>query len=149
MNKIQISLLILIVLALILGGTFVLSASANPELLQEFPATVNRDCAPWDGPAFTVNIPLDDGRTVSISIWQSPELGGPVTFSFPDPSGQVGNASLFPAGGMPEELSGTVHFQGVQAEQPVEGQFNLVTENGDRFKGRFTAAWGDATMLCG
>lgn len=149
MNKIQISFLILIVLVFILGGTFLLSTVAKPAPLPEFAATVNRDCAPWDGPAFTVSVPLNDGRTVSISIWQSPELGGPVTFTFPDTSGQVGNASVFSADGMPDELSGTVAFQRVQADQPVEGHFNLVDKNGVPFKGTFHAIWGDAAPLCG
>jgi hypothetical protein len=149
MNKIQIFILILIVVAFVLGGTFLLSTVAKPALLPDFAATVQRDCAPWDGPAFTVNVPLNDGRAVSISIWQEPALGGPLSFTFPDTSGQVGNASVFPANGIPEELSGTVSFQSVQANHPVQGRFDLVDQNGEHFKGSFDATWTDVTMLCG
>src|SRR5215207_9595023 len=49
-----------------------------------FPATVDRDCAPWDGSAFTVSIPLPDGSTISISIYWSPDIKLPSRYSFPD-----------------------------------------------------------------
>ena len=116
---------------------------------QVFPATVNRDCAPWDGAAFTVRIALSGGDIIDISIWQSPEIKFPVTFSFPDNTGQVGNAILNHPVGLPEPMSGTVFFWRVDRENPVEGKFDFVTETGERFEGQFKAEWENQTMMCG
>lgn len=136
-------------LVLLLGITWFSFSSRHQEALQTFPATVNRDCAPWDGSAFTVSIPMNVGTIINISIWQAPDIKLPVTFSFPDDTGQVGNASYQMASGESEQLSGTVFFKHVEAESPVEGRFELVTEAGQRFEGQFTADWKDDFMLCG
>ena len=150
MKKLLLSPFIVILLVLVvLGGMFALYALPKPESLQGFKATVNRDCAPWDGSAFTVAVPMNDGTVLSISIWQSPEIDHAVSYSFPDDSGQVGNASLMLVDGMPEQLSGEVSLQGVDPNTPVEGQFDLVTTAGQKFKGEFIAEWRDDVMLCG
>ncbi len=121
----------------------------NQEPVVVFPATVNRDCAPWDGAAFTVKIPLDGGTAIDISIWQSPELKFPVTFSFPDDTGKVGNVILIHPVGLPEQLTGSVSFPRVAEGTPVEGRFDLTTATGERYKGTFTAAWGEEVIFCG
>lgn len=116
---------------------------------QLFPATINRDCAPWDGAAFTVKIRMSDGLTLDISIWQSPEIKLPTTFSFSDETQQVGNVSLIPQAGMPEQLTGEVWFQSVGEGMPVEGRFNLTSERGEQFKGNFAAEWDGQIVYCG
>ena len=134
---------------LILGiATFIFS-TRDQEAVQVFPATVDRDCAPWDGGAFTVKIPMSDGTAIDISIWQSPQIKSPVVFSFPDDSGQVGNAILIHPVGLPDPLTGTVYFWNVNQEDPVEGRFELRTESGKVFKGQFKAEWGNFIALCG
>src|SRR5512145_1801665 len=62
--------------------------------VQVFSATVNRDCAPWDGAAFTVSILYDQKSTITISIWQSPDFDLPATYLFPDETGRVGQAYI-------------------------------------------------------
>jgi len=136
-------------LVLLLGITWFSFSSRHQEALQTFPATVNRDCAPWDGSAFTVSIPMNVGTIINISIWQAPDIKLPVTFSFPDDTGQVGNASYQLAFGESEQLSGTVFFKHVEAASPAEGRFELATEAGQRFEGQFIADWKDDFMLCG
>lgn len=120
--------------------------SQAPE--QIFPATINDDCAPWDGSAFTVSIPMKD-MGISISIYQAPDIKFPTTFSFPDGTLNVGNALLIMPIDSPKELTGKVSFQGVQQGSPVEGTFDLTTVTGERFKGKFIAEWGNEIVYCG
>ena len=108
---------------LVLGITWYSFSTRNQVSEEIFPATINRDCAPWDGAAFTVSVPMD-GEDINISIWQSPDISLPVTFSFPDETGQVGNASLQFQVGLSQPLSGEVFFWRADAESPVEGRFN-------------------------
>jgi hypothetical protein len=134
---------------LILGIAWYTFPKRNQAPVQTFPATIQRDCAPWDGAAFTVNIPVQGVVDLSISIWQAPELTSPNAFSFPDDTGQVGNASLADAAGTSEQLSGNVFFSSVQDGSPVDGRFELSTDTGQRFAGEFHAEWGDQIVMCG
>jgi hypothetical protein len=133
------------VLIVILAIAWISFSSRDLEPVQIFPATINRDCAPWDGAAFTVLIPYDSMTTISISIWQSPDIKLPVTFSFPDDTGQIGFAYLHPE----NPLSGKVSFLRVGEAGPVEGRFDLRDENGKRFIGKFKAEWDNGTVMCG
>jgi len=134
---------------LILGIALFTFSRRNQEPAQALSATVTRDCAPWDGSAFTVSIPMETGGVINVSIWQAPDIKLPVTFSFPDNTGQVGNASYQLASGEYEQLSGTVFFQRVAEGSQVEGKFGLVTETGQRFEGQFKAEWEDQFIICG
>jgi hypothetical protein len=123
--------------------------TTNTEPQPLFSATIHRDCAPWDGSAFTVRIPLENGDMIDISIWQSPDIQFPKTFSFPDDSMQVGNAILIHPIGLPDMLSGNVRFEQVNREDIVRGKFALFNEQGEQFKGAFEAQWDDQIILCG
>ncbi|HEX9332362.1 MAG TPA: hypothetical protein VF896_10760 [Anaerolineales bacterium] len=136
-------------LLLILGIAWVTFPERNQELAQVFPATINRDCAPWDGAAFTVSIPMSEGASIAISIYQSPDIKLPVTFSFPDETMSVGNVIYLPKVGSSEQLTGKVSFQRVIENSLVEGKFKFVTERGEQFIGRFQAEWKNQPMYCG
>jgi hypothetical protein len=114
-----------------------------------FHAAVNRDCAPWDGAAFTISIPYDSISTIQVSIWRSPEIKRAAIFSFPDETGRIGNAVRLSQIGSPEQLTGTVLVRGVAQGMPIEGEFNLFTETGSKFKGKFVANWAGSIALCG
>ena len=116
---------------------------------QVFPARVDRDCAPWDGSAFTVSIPLRDGSSISISIYRSPDLKLPSRYSFPDETMNEGNVYLRKPDGSPEQLTGDVWFQRVSEDVPLEGGFRLRSERGARFEGKFLAEWGHEIIYCG
>lgn len=116
---------------------------------QVFPATIRRDCAPWDGAAFTLSIPFQDGTLIDVSIWQSPDLVLPKRFFFPDETMQVGNAILIHPAGLSEPLTGQVFFQRVEKGSPVEGWFRFTSQEGGQFEGRFHAEWDDQVILCG
>lgn len=127
-----------------------LSDSSNDrESLQVFPATLSRDCAPWDGSGFTVSIPYDTGSVIAISVWQSPDIRVPIKFSFPDETLRIGSALLLPQKGLPEELTGNLRFQRVEQSIPVEGEFHFTAGTGKRFNGKFIAMWGNEVVYCG
>ncbi len=134
---------------LILGLALFTFSKRNQTPAQVFPATVNRDCAPWDGAAFTLSIPIRDGTSIDISIWQSPDITFPKTFSFPDDTSQVGNVLYRSANGEYETLSGRVWFESVSVEKPIAGRFSLKSESGGQFAGQFSAVWNHQSALCG
>jgi len=134
---------------LILGTALFTFSRRNLEPEQIYPATISRDCAPWDGAAFTVAFRYDPTTTITISIWQSPSFTFPVTFSFPDETMRVGIAYSLPELDPLEELTGKVTFWRVQHDVPVEGEFNFMTQRGQQFKGKFKAEWGNQTVMCG
>lgn len=134
---------------LILGIALFTFSARNQEPAQIFPATVNRDCAPWDGSAFTVSIRYDPTTTITILIWQSPDIKIPTTFTFPDDTGQVGTAYILPELDPLQQLRGTIFFWQVEEGRPIGGRFELVTEAGQRFEGQFKAEWANQIALCG
>jgi hypothetical protein len=136
-----------LILALII--TFHTFTQRDQLSAQVFPATINRDCAPWDGSAFTISIHYDPTTTITVSIWRAPEINIPTTVAFSDDTGQIGYAYILPELDPLQQLSGTVFLWQVDDEDPVEGRFDLVTEAGYRFEGQFHAEWGDFVALCG
>ena len=136
-------------LILALGISLFTFSTRAQESLQTFPATINRDCAPWDGAAFTVSVSTNDETSINISIWQSPDIKLPVAFSFPDETGQVGNAAYLSPSGEYEQLSGKVSFIRVAEGRSVEGEFSLTSERGERFNGKFEAQWENEIVYCG
>ena len=114
-----------------------------------FPAVVNRDCAPWDGSAFTVSIPWHAGASIAISVYRSPDIQFPTSLSFPDASMDEGHALLLLPTGGPEPLTGKTWLERVDQEAPVEGRFQFRSEAGIEYEGRFTAEWGNEIVYCG
>jgi len=133
----------------ILGVALFTFFNRDQESSQAFPASVTRDCAPWDGAAFTVRVPMEAGKVISISIWQEPDIKFPVTFSFPDNTGQIGNAYQRSTPDEYGQLSGKVSFSRVNRENPIEGEFELTNEKGEKFIGKFIAEWDDQVVMCG
>ena len=143
------TLLIISIGLLILGIALFTFPARNQQPAQILPATINRDCAPWDGIAFTISIPYDSTTVIYISLWQSPSFNFPVTFSFPDVTLRVGTAYSVMELDPLEELRGTVSFERVREGTPVEGRFRLTSARGEMFEGRFVAEWGDSVPMCG
>jgi hypothetical protein len=139
---------IISLILLFTGSAWYAFAARNQRPVQMISATINRDCAPWDGSAFTISVPLE-GRGIKISVYQSPDIQLPTRFSFQDDPMNTGNALLILPVGSPEQLSGHVYFQGVSQDVPVKGTFDLVTKAGEHFKGKFIAEWGNEIIYCG
>jgi hypothetical protein len=126
-----------------------LAACAPSQQAPALAATINRDCGPADGPAFTVEVPMDGAKRVVVSIWQAPEISGRIGFTLTDPTDATGSATLFTGADAFESLSGEVTFEGVSADSPVRGALNLTSASGEVFAGGFTAEWGDFQAYCG
>jgi hypothetical protein len=139
----------LLLLVLAITGVWYFSSLPGPGSEGNFQATVNRDCAPWDGAAFTVQVQFDSATVIYISIWQSPDILLPSTFKFQDETGRVGNAYILPELGPYTLLNGEVHLQRVQEGMPLEGRFRLTSAGGGKYEGRFTAEWLDQIVYCG
>jgi hypothetical protein len=139
----------LVLLAVLFGvGLFAYQArTRNP--LPLFRASVDRDCAPWDGSAFRISIPLDSGSVIEVSIWRSPDLQAPIKFSFPDPTLSAGEAVLRSRFGSSEPLTGSITFWRLGADDPLEGDFNFAARGGERFSGGFKAEWRNRAAYCG
>ena len=136
-------------LIFLFGIAWLTFSTQNREPVQVFRATINRDCAPWDGSAFTMSFRYDPITTITISVWQSPDIKFPTTFTFPDETGQIGFAYTLPELDPLEELTGKVTFWRVEQDVPVEGEFNFMTQRGKQFNGKFKAEWGNEVVYCG
>jgi hypothetical protein len=139
----------LVLLLIALGGIWFFTRGKTQTPSHIFPAAVNRDCAPWDGSAFTVSMPLRDGSDIAISIYRSPNIPFPTRYLFPDETMREGHALLLLPVGSPEALTGEVWLQRVDQGIPVEGRFRLRSEAGKQYEGRFVAEWGNEIVYCG
>jgi hypothetical protein len=148
MKKSQITFVVICVL-LITGISLLTFLQRNKHTDEVFPAIVNRDCAPWDGSAFTMTIQYDEDTELYISIWKAPNIKFPSTFVLPDDKGQVGHAYILPALGPYVVLNGEVSVQNVSVDKPIEGRFSFTSDRGEVFKGRFIAEWGNEIIMCG
>lgn len=110
-------------------------------------ARVDRDCAPWDGPAFTITIPESAGD-VMISIWQEPGLHTASRFRFPDPTGRWGSALLHTGDDRWVELRGNVALRSVTPGEPMWGRLDLTDADGWRLRGEFQAEWETLAVYC-
>jgi hypothetical protein len=113
------------------------------------PATVDADCAPWDGAAFTVTVPYGGGDSIRISIYHAPDFKRPTQFMLPEEIGKDGNATYQTAAGEYQMLRGRIWFDRVESGRLVEGSYVLETESEAQFSGRFVATWGTTGVPCG
>jgi hypothetical protein len=130
---------------------------AETQDVAEHTATIYYSAAPWDGPAYAINIPLEKtndvpGPAININIWGNPEFIKPETIHFSgkeDSGGGAGKGSgrayfqSIPNKSWPENLAGTVIFKNLQPGRPVSATYDLATSNGKRFTGGFEATWGN------
>ena len=150
MEKSRTQLLIAIGLVIFLFGiAFFTFSRQKQETAQTFPATIGRDCAPWDGAAFTLSIQYDPTSSILISIWKSPDIKLPAYFRLPNGSGNVGQAYIVSELDPLIPLSGKVFFLRVEPGRSVEGHFDLMDESGKRFNGLFSAEWKNEAVYCG
>jgi hypothetical protein len=114
--------------------------------------------APWDGPAYDIEIPLEHADdaiqpVIRINIWGYPRFPEPKTLHFSGKEDDGGGSTMgdgraiFQANlnkTMPLRLVGWVSFRALQNDQPVSGSYEFATLDGKRkFKGSFQAAWGN------
>ena len=125
------------VLILLFGITWFSFSTRNQEAAQVYTATINRDCAPWDGAAFAMSFRYGSITTITISIWQLPSFTFPVTFSFPHETIRIGIAHSLP------------ELDPLEEGIPAEGEFNFMTENGKISKGSSSQSGDNQIVMCG
>jgi len=135
-----------LVVAATLWFYFTASTPRDSALLR---ASVRPDCAPWDGTAYTIDIPYPAGSAIEISIWKSPDSALPLTYSFPDASGRVGTAVYRSAFGSDQPLYGEITLRPFKLGDALEGRFRFKLESGNQFAGEFSADWLDQPVACG
>ncbi len=142
-------LYILLILSLtILGVLWSFPELERQESAVVFPATIHPDCPPGERSAFTLSIPIAKS-VIGISIYRSPDIPLPATFSFPDDTGHVGNALRILPSSWPDQLIGKISFRRVEVGLPVEGEFDFITDLGDQLHGKFIAEWDKQPAGCG
>lgn len=126
-------------------------------------AFAERDCAPWDGPAFAVWISGEGvgGKPDSwiyLRIWRRPEnsLG---RFTFPDKSMRQGVVAYIPELKSPQVINwskqpsqaveGSVRLIRVDRDQTILGELDLRSESNIHLRGIFEARWKPKLMACG
>jgi hypothetical protein len=134
----------------------VLAADA-PQAVPERKPTIYFSAAPWDGAAYSIEIPLeksDDAPNpyIRVSIWGNPEFAKSQTLRFTgkeDSSGGdnkgVGRATYqtIQNKSWPENLAGTMTFKALQQGKPVSAAYDFSSEKGKKLKGKFKAPWGN------
>ena len=120
-------------------------------------AYARRDCAPWDGPAFSVvltDTPAQpDSLTTSflrIAVWRGIESAIGRTLAWEGTTSQVGTASRCQADGRCEEASrGEIRVEWRTADSLLGGEFRVDFGRTRSERGRFTAAWVPDRVMCG
>ncbi|MGB7563382.1 MAG: hypothetical protein WBM08_01380 [Prochlorococcaceae cyanobacterium] len=140
-------------LALELPTDLLASPSKQPRTATPLPAQIFHDCAPWDGAAFMVSVPMParanrPPSVLSISIWKGPNLAEPSQFNFPADA-RIGSVTLQPRPGLDGLVRGRISFRSVLPSQPVLGNFDLVSPKGEVVQGHFRATWVRRQALCG
>jgi hypothetical protein len=120
-------------------------------------ALARTDCAPWDGPAVSVDLsdaPLVEGAAVppflrlALYLESTQETDADLIVGELRPGGA--SASWCPAEGeCLSAASGVVHLTGRQGGDTLSGRYQLVLPDGDRLRGRFTAPRERRRILCG
>jgi len=144
-------------LAATLGFACLLSAPLAAVDAKEIKATIYYSFAPWDGAAYSIEIPLeksDDAPdpVIRVSIWGYPEYHKPQTIQFTGkedtgggPGKGDGHASyqtIFNKS-WPDGLAGQIVFAAIEKGKPVIAAYEFKSEKGKKFKGRFKAVWGN------
>ncbi|MEE3716110.1 hypothetical protein V2H45_05040 [Tumidithrix elongata RA019] len=116
-------------------------------------AEIRHDCAPWDGSAFRITLTDSNDQkssttTIDVAIWQAPAFNEPVSFTLTE-SSRIGRVRFVTQFGTPSVLTGQIGFKRVKESEPVEGNFDFVTKQGDRKQGTFRAIWKPNSALCG
>ena len=135
----------------LLAAATLAMAAAEPRLSA---AIAQLDCAPWDGPAFTIAVGREGAKAVDparpwlrISIWHDAETRHGVTYRFPDTDGKTGaveyGGSAFPS------VIGTVRFPPAASAKDIDGSFDLVAPDGRHLSGRFHGGWSPRIAMCG
>ena len=152
-------------IALIGLGVPVTPAEASNRRVGAGPAIgmAEKDCAPWDGPAFGLWIPAAslggaDDSWIYLRIWRQPEQSaglfqfpltasrsqGAVTYLLELPSPQAIRWQSQPR----QDLSGHVRFDRINRREAVRGELDFRSDQKVHLRGPFVARWLPGSRPC-
>ena len=121
---------------------------------QQTGGVVFKGCAPWDGAAVRISLPLDPRHAyplISVGIWRD-DL--PQSFAFDEnvnhgssESGK-GVVSYCPREAACEPVK-TARFTFDDSREGVTGTYEATLSGGNTVQGSFTAEWEERIVLCG
>lgn len=125
--------------------------SMRPETIAA--AHIARTCAPWDGAAFSVSVPVGHGvdpaalPALQLSVWSSPQFDGERTVVFADGDDRAGLAFHVETPERTTPLTGEVTFRQA-ADGGIEGTLRLKDADGRRFERRFRGRLDGGAVMC-
>lgn len=132
------------------GDTPSTSISPPPPASATTRSTIQRTCAPWDGPAFTLVLypGVDEYPRSHVSIY-APLPTNPEVFTVSDGTQRVGFAARCQRqGACSPARSFELHLQAVDPAGTVSGTLRLI-HGGQQLNYVFSARWLPNAALCG
>jgi len=126
--------------------------STRPEAVAV--ADIARACAPWDGAAFSVSVPLREGAdpaalpALRVMVWSPPRFERERTVVFADGDDRTGVAQYAESEDRATPLTGEATFRQT-ADGGLEGTLRLKAADGRRFERRFRGRLDDRRVMCG
>lgn len=132
------------------------ACGAAPPTRPEVVATarIARTCAPWDGAAFTVSVPMSDGidaaalPALRLMVWSAPQFERGQTVVFADGDDRTGAAQYAESEDSAMPLTGEATFRQA-ADGSIEGTLHLKAADGRRFERRFRGRLDPGAVMCG
>jgi hypothetical protein len=136
--------------SILLPFLLVLGCSTEPSLAQ---GMAWPDCAPWDGAATRIVMPLDSASntTLALALYQGPEQVRGHSWTIDEHSGDKLSVTLCRSGGggCVTAREGWVRVQPGEPGSELRGQYRVILGDGRVLAGRFVAPIQPRTMLCG
>lgn len=126
--------------------------STRPEAVAV--ARIARACAPWDGAAFSVSVPLREGADATalpalrVRVWSPPRFEHARTVVFGDGDDRTGVAQYAESEDRAMPLTGEATFRQA-ADGGIEGTLRLKAADGRRFERRFRGPLDPGQVMCG
>lgn len=117
-------------------------------------AHIARTCAPWDGAAFSVSVPLREGAdpgalpALRVMVWSPPRFEHARTVVFADGDNRTGVAQYAESEERATPLTGEATFRQA-ADGGIEGTLRLIAADGRRFERRFRGPLDPGVVMCG
>ncbi len=115
--------------------------------------TIQGDCAPWDGAALAVALPMDSlgaGAQLLFSVWKSDHEAAEHRWFIGSEGESDGVGRLCATPNRCVNVrSGWVEFNDIRVGDNTEGGYRLSLEDGRLLVGRFLARWIERRVLCG
>ncbi len=113
---------------------------------------ITAECAPWDGPALGLKLPLTGAWTLTLAVYPSGHAGSVQVYPVQVQAGTGGaDAWLSGPASTMRATGGTVWLDRFVDGVGAAGRFTLALEDGQRLQGTFSARWKTpaTTPLCG